>query len=124
MTHPRRSAPSLSTGWKLFGELELPPDQSADQKLNQWLPETLNTLNLPASLVNKILTAAQQAVERARQTLAGVPARSFCLLFFTPESNPVGGQTWGFFSIEKMAGEIVRQTAPLPTIEFYLYPEG
>lgn len=124
MTHPIRSVPSPSTGWKLFGELDLPPDPGADQILGTWLPETLNNLDLPASFASKILATAQQSVERARQVPAGTRSSSIRLLFFTPENSPPSGQTWGFFSMEKMATEPAGQSEQNSAIEFYLYPEG
>ena len=124
MTHPHRFTPSSNTGWKLFGALELPPGPDADQSLSVWLSESLSTLNLPASFGIKILTAARQAVERARQALAAGPSRPIQLRLFAPEHNPTDLLTWGFFSMEKMSGAPASQPTPTPAIEFYLYPEG
>lgn len=124
MTHPQRFTPSSKTGWKLFGALELPPGPDADQILSAWLSESLSTLNLPTSFGNKILTAARQAVERARPAPAVAPSRPIHLLLFAPEHSPTDMLTWGFFSMEKMGGAPAGQPTPTPTIEFYLYPEG
>lgn len=124
MTHSHRFTPSSNTGWKLFGALELPPGPNADQSLSAWLSESLSALNLPASIGNKIFTAARQAVERARQLPAAIPSRPIHLLLFAPEHSPTAMLAWGFFSMEKMGSAPAGQPAPIPTIEFYLYPEG
>jgi hypothetical protein len=108
-----------AAGWQLFGETTLAEDSRGE--LDAWLAETFRPLNLPAAFAGKILTTARQAAARAQQP---APGSRGCirLQIFLPTPRLSGGQTWGFFQLEKTAS--TPAGPPVPVVAFYLYQDG
>jgi hypothetical protein len=121
VTHNIPSSRIPDGGWQVLGELTLPAGSSADERIRAWLTGILNPLQLPASLVKKILQSAQEASARAE---ASAKFEHIHQLVFAPMAYHSNGQTWGFFRIEKIQQSKEADSTPAHTVEFYLYLEG
>ena len=113
-----------SSGWHLYGELELPASANARSLLQTWLVETLHPLSLNASFLEKIFTSSRLSVDRTLQSPVGKQSKHIHILIFASVHQPLPGNTWGFFVIEKIENTSNENHIPAHAIEFYLYQEG
>lgn len=108
---------STDQNWLTLGELDLPADDTGSA-VSGWLARTLDGLNLPPDLLDKLNRAIQGAAGRDAD---GSPLR---LVVYASPENPAVSHNWGFFLIEKFDALAARSGGPRRTIELYLYREG
>jgi len=112
------------TDWQVLGELELSTGLNADKKIRGWLTDLLTPLRLHDSLLNKVLTSAQEYALRALQSSAETGHGHVHLIILTSYRSTSVTTTWGFFRIEKIDSTGQDQLHPDHILEFYLYTEG
>lgn len=113
-----------STGWQIFGALELPFGVDAHSTIHAWLTEVLLPLKLPLAFLDKILISADGLATRMMQTGTVMDIQHTHLLIYIPANRPLNGQTWGFFRIEKVDPAEKIENPCNHSIEYYLYLEG
>ena len=112
------------TDWQVLGELEMPTGLNADEKIRGWLTELLTPLHLHGSLLNKVLTSAQEYALHALHSSAETGHGHVHLIILTSHRSASITTTWGFFRIEKIDSIEQNQVHPDHVVEFYLYTEG
>jgi hypothetical protein len=115
--------PDSVPGWKMLGELQLAPGDDSHHTVDKWLGVILSRLELQEDLVNKVLRSAWEAVGRALQTAQATRFDHLHVIVFVRADLTARHRSWGFFRIEKVETEDVKET-PDHAIELYLYPEG
>jgi hypothetical protein len=112
------------TDWLLWGELKLPFGVDAHSRINAWLSDVLNPLQLYVDFFNKIWKSAEDAAARNMQTERVLKDQHIQLLLYIPASRPLNLKTWGFFRIEKVESAEENENPCDHSIELYLYLEG
>jgi hypothetical protein len=118
------SSENFDAYWRLSGETELPVRAFSDDRLQDWLAETLHSLNLNPGLLLKILSSARDVINRDLQAIHGTDLEHIQMQIYTPAAGPPVGQTWGFFRTERMEAPLPGSHSINHAIAFYLYPEG
>jgi hypothetical protein len=109
--------------WKMLGEIQLTPGDDSHHTVDKWLGVILSRLELQEDLVSKVHSSAREAVGRALHTGQAIRFARLHVLVFARTDLTARHRSWGFFRIEKVETESVKEN-PDHAIEFYLYPEG
>ena len=125
MNHNHHPAHNFEgANWHILGELELAIESIAGDATHAWLTDVLHPLNLRADFLNKILTSAQLATERAVQAESIIRSEHIHVVVFVPPGPILPKRNWGFFRVEKIENTADGNVDPEHAIEFYLYVEG
>ena len=125
MNNPQTGHSNIpGASWQILGELELPVRLDTDSGINAWLTNLLNPLNLHADFQKKVLNSALEAASRVSKAETERACEHIHLHIFVPSKRQSGGQTWGFFRIEKIENLIPEKDIPDHAIELYLYLES
>ena len=120
-THPN-PASLPAANWRSLGQLEVRSSSNVEDLIHVWLAETLNSLELPMDLFNRVLRSASEAANRALQlNEVNTTLGHIHLLAFVPHDYTSRGLTWGFFRLEKLEGNGQDHSLPHHSIELYLY---
>jgi hypothetical protein len=120
--------PPSRRDWLPFVSFELDLTRTAWPELEARLVHALQSLGLPAEILEKVTASTHDSLRRAAP---GVERT--CLLIFTAAYNPGQNQCWGFFRTERHE-PVPEKAAPdgasthcgagmAHTISYYLYVE-
>jgi hypothetical protein len=113
------------TDWQNLGKLELPTGHPGNGAIEPWIIEILEPLIPPADFLRKLISSANQAVDRVIGSMSHANEENHILLrIFAPNNHTSQGQTWGFFRIEKTGLRSDFEGVSPHLIDFYLYLEN
>jgi hypothetical protein len=116
--------PNSNADWHILAHLHLPVCVSIDSTLNQWLQQTLGSLNLQTDILGKICQSTLAAALRAMPAETDTTERPLHLVVLLPTNPSKQGQNWGYYLVEKLEADGEDPNQFFLEIELYLYREG
>ena len=110
------------TNWQKLGQLKLLAGSNPDGTINRWLTDALADFSLPGDLISRLLASIEEVTARVLgpESVDG-QFEYLEIVVLAPHKPAPKGHTWGFFRVERVSTNSLRESTKGHCVEYYLY---